>query len=276
MPKRFIDLSLAITDIVEPGPFPTKIQRVGHKEGVEVFSKFVRERFKDQLDPAEAEPVTAESFADQEFLSQEIVTITVHTGTHFDAPYHFGSRSEGRPAKTIDQIPLEWCYGPGVVLDLSHKAPADAVTVKDIKSALKKIKYTLRPMDIVLIRTGADRHWETPKYYTDYPGMSPQATDYILDQGIKVIGIDSFGFDRPFPSMIGDYLRTKDSRHLWPAHFHGRKREYCHIERLAHLDQLPAPFGFTVACFPIKIKGAGAGWVRVVAMVEDKKRSQKT
>lgn len=268
MARRFIDLSLAITDVQEPGPFPTKIQRVGHKEGVEVFKKFLRERFKDQLDPAETEPVTAESFADQEFLGQEIVTITVHTGTHFDAPYHFGSTSEGRPAKTIDQIPLEWCYGPGVALDLSHKAPAEAVTAKDLESALKKIKYTLRPMDIVLIRTGADRFWGTPQYYTDYPGMSAEATDYILDQGVKVIGIDSFGFDRPFPRMIGDYLKTKDTQYLWPAHFHGRKREYCHIERMANLDQLPVPFGFTVACFPIKIQGAGAGWVRVVAILE--------
>lgn len=47
------------------------------------------------------------------------------------------------------------------------------------------------------------------------------------------------------------------------------QKEYCHIEKLANLDQLPKPFGFKVACFPIKITGASAGWCRVVAMVEE-------
>ena len=54
--------------------------------------------------------------------------------------------------------------------------------------------------------------------------------------------------------MIGDYFKTKDNSHLWPSHLFGRKKEYCHIERLANLDKIPKPYGFKVACFPIKIK----------------------
>ena len=54
---------------------------------------------------------------------------------------------------------------------------------------------------------------------------------------------------------------------LWPAHFTGRRREFCQIERLANLDALPAPFGFYVSALPVKLAGAGAGWARAVAVI---------
>jgi kynurenine formamidase len=66
--------------------------------------------------------------------------------------------------------------------------------------------------------------------------------------------------------MMSDFMRTKDGSHLWPAHFFGRKREYAHIERLTNLDKLP-DYGFKIACFPVKIKDAGAAWARVVAIL---------
>lgn len=65
-----------------------------------------------------------------------------------------------------------------------------------------------------------------------------------------------------------NYQKTKDKNVLWPAHVFGRKKEYCQIERLANLRHLPKPFGFKVACFPIKIAKCGAGWSRVVAFIE--------
>ena len=54
---------------------------------------------------------------------------------------------------------------------------------------------------------------------------------------------------------------------LWPAHFYGRRREYAQIEKLAGLDRLPAPTGFTFAAFPVKISRASGGWCRAVAIV---------
>jgi kynurenine formamidase len=98
--------------------------------------------------------------------------------------------------------------------------------------------------------------------------MSWEAIAYIVNLGVKIIGIDTFNFDRPVPAMIGDFLRTKDNSYLWPAHFYGREKEYCHIERLANLGKIPQPYGFKVACFPIKIKETGAAWARVVAIFE--------
>ena len=86
-------------------------------------------------------------------------------------------------------------------------------------------------------------------------------------KGVRVIGIDAYTLDRPFANMVDDYNRTGDGKYIWPAHFAGITREYCQIEKLAHLDQLPRPHGFYVSCLPIKIEGASAGWCRAVALV---------
>ncbi len=82
------------------------------------------------------------------------------------------------------------------------------------------------------------------------------------------MGIDSWGFDRPFVSIKEEFEKTRDKKILWEAHFAGREREYCHIEKLANLDKIPKPFGFKVVCFPVKITGASAGWCRPVAIIE--------
>lgn len=207
------------------------------------------------------------SFPDGKFLSNEIYTISVHCGTHFDAPYHFGPLCEGEPARRIDGVPLDWCFGHGVVLDLTCKGRRAAITVSDLQEALARAQYDLQPMDIVLIRTDSDKLWPGPEYFSAHPGMTVEATRWLVEQGIKVIGIDTYGFDIPFMEMVQSYLTTKDSRVLWPAHMYGRSREYFHMERLANLRHLPRSHGFQVACFPIAIRDAGAAWVRAVAIV---------
>jgi kynurenine formamidase len=55
---------------------------------------------------------------------------------------------------------------------------------------------------------------------------------------------------------------------FWAAHYVGIDKEYCHIERLTNLDQLP-PTGFTICAFPLKVKGGSAGPARVVALIHD-------
>jgi kynurenine formamidase len=120
---------------------------------------------------------------------------------------------------------------------------------------------------IALLRTGADKYFGTSEYLYRYPGVSPQAIEFLLDKGVKVMGIDTLGFDRPYKYMMTDFLRTGDAGVLWPAHFYGRKREYAHIERLANLDKLPA-CGFKIVCFPVRIRNTGAAWARVAAILE--------
>ncbi len=206
-------------------------------------------------------------FPEGRFGAAETLSLSTHSGSHLDAPYHFWPTSEGRPARTIDQVPLEWCYSDGVVLDFSHKRRGEVISPQEVGQALDKIGYQLKPYDIVLIRTDIYKHFGEPGFENMHPGMSPEATLWLIEQGIKVMGIDAWGWDRPFDIMAAEVKQGIKGK-LWAAHFVGREREYCHMEKLANLDRIPRPFGFKVAAFPINIERASAGWVRAVAIIE--------
>jgi kynurenine formamidase len=203
--------------------------------------------------------------------ADEIFTFMSHTGTHVDAPLHYAPQSaDGAAAMSIDEIPLVWFHSDGVVLDLRHKSPGELIEREDLEAALDRIDYALKPRDIVLLHTGADRFLDSREYFDVQPGMGREATLWLVqEKGIRVIGIDAFGFDRPMSAMRADFERTCDGRVIWPAHFAGIEAPYCQIEKLANLDALPRPHGFKVCCFPIKVKRATAGMTRVVAFVED-------
>lgn len=165
-------------------------------------------------------------------------------------------------------MPLEWFYGNGVVLDMRHKPKGSAVTVDNLKTALKAIDYTLKSGDIVLIQTGADKYWGTPEYMEAGCGMTKESTLWLIGQGIRVMGTDAWGWDRPFWAIREEFQKTGDKNIIWGGHYAGIEKEYCHIEKLANLDKLPRPFGFKIACFPIKIVGGSGGWSRVVAILD--------
>lgn len=127
----------------------------------------------------------------------------------------------------------------------------------------------MKPLDIVLIRTDTDKHYSEPGYDNMHPGMTADSTRWLIQQGIKIMGIDAYGWDRPHDVMVKE-LKEGVKGKFWEAHFVGKETEYCHLERLANLDKLPKPYGFKVAVFPINIEGASAGWVRAVAIFEDR------
>jgi len=254
---RLIDLSVPLEHLAVSEPLPAQIHYVTHAaEGLQQMQQFFG------IQPADLVYSGGEGWA-----VEEIQAIT-HTGTHVDAPYHYGARSEGKPARTIDDVPLEWCFAPGVVLDMRHKESGDLITVEDLQGALDKIGYQLRPLDIVLLQTGADKRIASKEYFGQ-PGLGREGVLWLVEQGVRVIGIDAYTLDRPFAAMVADYRRTGDGRAIWPAHFAGITREYCQIEKLANLDQIPVPHGFHVSCLPVKIKGASAGWCRAVALVPE-------
>jgi len=200
----------------------------------------------------------------------ESVSLGTHSGTHLDAPFHYHPTMDGgRPALTIDNVPLEWCLADGVLLDFSDRPAGYGLSAADVAAELERIGYKLKPMDIVLLRSGAAAAWGRPEYLVSGCGMSAEATNFILDHGVKVVGTDGWSWDRPLPFQAADFARAKDASLIWEAHFAGIQRGYCHMEKLANLAAIPRPFGFTVACFPIKIKNASAGWCRPVAIVED-------
>ena len=264
---KIIDLSLPIDDQAFE-VHPLRIERTSHKDGLEKLNKVLMSRNpEDKIRYEKGERIiTKEDLPDDEFLSLEMVYSSVHSGTHLDYSYHYGSKSEGRSSKTADQIPLEWCYQDGVKLDLTHKKPDQLITACDLEQGLEKINYQIKPLDIVLLYTGSDKLFGGAQYFSDYPGIEVSVIDYLLEKGVKIFGVDTMGIDRPYKFMIKDFLAKKDPKQLWPVHFYGRKREFIHIERLTNLDKLPDS-GFKVICFPVRIRQTGAAWARVVAVL---------
>ncbi len=191
----------------------------------------------------------------------------VHSTTHLDAPWHYSPTTNGKKSKTIDEIPLEWCFGNGLVIDMTHKVDFDPITVADIDRFLNENGLNIEPGMIVLIRTGRDKLNGTKDFHKVGTGMSAEATEWLIDKGIKVMGIDSWGWDLPLPHMVGKAKKTKRPDLFWEAHLVGKNKEYCHMEQLVNLDKLPNT-GFKIAVFPLKIVGASAAPARVVAMFE--------
>ncbi len=199
----------------------------------------------------------------------ERVTLTTHSGCHMDAPWHYyPTMNNGKPSRTIDQVPLEYCFQSGVHFDFSKRDPHEPIMADDLKRALDKMEYQIKPLDIVLLESGAAPYFGQDNYRMKGAGMSCEATVWLMEQGVKVVGTDSFTWDVPFLLAGETYRKDHDRSKLWEGHLAGRFGEYYQMEKLTNLDKLP-PFGFKVICFPVKIKAASAGWTRVVALIEE-------
>lgn len=210
----------------------------------------------------------AEDLPEKQGWANEFIKLTTHTGTHLDAPYHYYPTTDGKPARTIEELPLDWFYGDGVVFDFRHKKSGETVSSEELENYLSEIGYTLKEGDIVCMMFGADKRYGEPSYWTDFPGMSGEATHWLIDQGIKIIGTDAMGYDVPFEKIRDNFEQTKDKEVIWEAHRVGVHKEYCQIEKMANLDQLPS-HNFKISCFPIPIEKASAGWVRPVAIISN-------
>jgi kynurenine formamidase len=186
-----------------------------------------------------------------------------HNSTHVDAPWHYNSTIRGERAQTIDELPLEWFFSDGVVLDMTSKADGEAVDVHDVEHELERIGHPLKERDIVLVHTGRDAHYADPGYMALGPGVTAAATRWLWDRGVRVMGIDAWGWDRPLWMQAQEAVERDEPGIFWAAH--QADLPYCQIERLVNLGSLP-PTGFQVACFPLRIVGASAAPARVVAI----------
>lgn len=252
MPE-FVDLSVTI--VPSPANTPdllrTEIAFHDHREGAETIESMFG------VSPEMLR--LGEGWAVEEFLR-----FGTHNSTHVDAPWHYNSRVEDARAQTIDELPLEWFHSRGVKLDFTGRADGEVIEAEEIEGALGRIDHTLEPLDIVLIHTGCDSFLEDDDYMVRGPGVSADATCWLHSQGVRVMGIDAWGWDRPLNLQAEEARRSDAPGVFWAAH--QTDLSYSQIERLTNLSALPAT-GFTVACFPLKIAGGSAGPARVVGIV---------
>ncbi len=255
MATKIIDLSMVTQS--DPSPLMNvKITNLPHENGAKEDQRCYG------IDPQDW-PTPGKAWAD------DFLEMTTHAGTHLDSPWHMGPECAGKPAKTIDEWPLEWCYGDGVVVDIRDLPEGYSLSPKELQERLNKIGYKLKPNDIFLAMTGNDKLFGQPGYADHGGHLSADALSWVLDQGIKTVGTDAWSFDIGYAHWSKNYKdHGRDPKYLWPCHLLGRKREYAHYEKLAHLELLP-PFGFKFFGFPIKFSKGSAGFVRAVAFVEE-------
>ena len=239
MARRFIDLSMPVHNDMVSFPRVVRPALVMY----ETWKGF-------------AERIGAAQYGVDSLTAHCMIVVGDHIGTHVDALRHMREDGPGP-----EEIPLEYCFGDGVCLDFRHLSRGAGISIGDLKSALSKIRYTLKPRDIVLIHTGAGKINDSEKYLTDHVGMTGEATHWLLDQGIKMTGIDAVTFDPPIWAMF-------ERKKFWEAHRVMNTREYYHLENLMNLDLLP-PCGFTLSLFPVKWVNTTAAPVRAVAIVEE-------
>ena len=262
MPRRLIDISVALKTGIKSDPpqMLPQIEYLDHRQTAPAMAEYMGVRI-DQL-------------PDGEYAAVEKVQISTHNGTHLDAPYHFFStmnhalKPGGEPSWRIDEVPLEWCFQPGVKLDFRHFPAGYIVTPGDVEAELKRIGHTLAPLEIVLVNTAAGARYGQDDFVDSGCGMGKAATMWMLERGVRLVGIDGWSWDAPFSLTKAKIAAGGDPSLIWEGHRAGREIGYSHLEKLSNLEQLPAD-GFEVVCFPVKVHRASAGWTRAVAIVHD-------
>ena len=261
MARRLIDLSVCLDDIPQkPERHRPRIEYSDHESvwgAVEVI----------------APGLPREAFRGGKAWATEQVSLSTHSGTHMDAPWHYHpTMNEALPtgiekAATIDQVPIEWCMQPGVKLDFREFPAGHVVTASDVERELGRIRHALAPLEIVLVNTRAGSLYGTDDYWNSHCGLGREATMYLLERGVRVVGTDAWGWDIPFSFAADEYRQRGSATPVWDGHKAGADIGYYQMEKLTNLEKLPGK-GFMVICFPVKIRGASAGWTRAIAVLD--------
>jgi kynurenine formamidase len=174
------------------------------------------------------------------------ISMSTHQGTHLDAPFHFYD-----DGKTIDQMALDRFYGPASLIDLApgSNLPAKAPITLEL---LLPHANLFQPNAKLIYRTGWDRAFGTPEFFSDFPTLTLEAAQWIAERKIGLLGMDT-----PTPSTAWKEVHLV----LLQAGV-----EIVIVEGLTNLDRLPGQFTF--AGFPLNIKGRDGSPIRAVAIVD--------
>lgn len=169
------------------------------------------------------------------------IEMVTNTGTYIDCPFH---RYEN--GKDLSEIQLD---------DIAE-LPATVISVPftgTLAIDKKHFEGFAVPGHAVLVHTGWSKHWNTELYYSDHPFLTKEAAEYLVECGVKLVGIDSHNID--------------DTRgNSRPVHSTLLGKEILIVEHMTNLAALPQTGAFFSAV-PPKFKGAGTFPVRAFAKV---------
>jgi arylformamidase len=171
-----------------------------------------------------------------------------HIGTHVESPYHWTKKGAD-----VASIPLESLIGPAIKLDLTRKESGESITLKDIKESSRG---RLKNGDIVFLQTNHSRHWGTKEYWYDSPYLSVEAANWLVDNKVKMVGIDA--------PRLDCYNAQGSERYITHEVLHGNN--VLTIENMANLGEFKNRG--TAFILPVKVRGIDAFPVRVIVIEE--------
>ncbi|MHB8653170.1 MAG: cyclase family protein [Terriglobia bacterium] len=188
-------------------------------------------------------------------LSYQLV-MHEHNGTHVDAPAHFISDAKPQAHVTIEQVSLTRLMGRGVRLDCRNFKAGDYVS-KSFIAAWEAQHGSLKAGDVVLFDFGWAQQWgirpHDQKYLENWPGVSMDAAEYLIEKSVDALGVDTLSPDPP------EALQKN------PIHPVVLEKQVLIIENLCNLNLLPDFFVFLA--LPLKIKAGSGSPIRAVALV---------
>lgn len=176
----------------------------------------------------------------QRALNSSRVTLGVHAGTHMDAPFHFFE--DGR---TIDQIALDQCVGPAVLVKLANGLRNGQI----VPGHFAAYREQLQQLRKVIVHTGWSEKWGKPEYFTDHPVFTCEAAEFLVRCGVQLVGVDFPSVDRP----------------PFPAHLAFLGSGTLIVENLTNLAAIPGDV-FQLVVLPLKITGRDGSPVRAIAL----------
>jgi kynurenine formamidase len=180
-----------------------------------------------------------------------LLTFPDHASTHVDAPRHFDPAPD---AADIASVPLDWFYGPAVCLDVRQTRRPGWIDNDDLRRASAREGQATRPGDIVLLCSGHHRRtYPTPAFFTDYPGLTPDAARWLHTHGVR-----NFGVEGPNPGHPSD--------RNFEVHMVCRELGMIHMEGLANLEAVVGR-RFLFCGFPLRIRDGTGSPIRAVAVL---------
>lgn len=177
------------------------------------------------------------AFIDKDTYNDHKLTTLMHVGTHMDAPLHMIENG-----KRIDEIDPERFIGKGVLIDVRGKDKIDVTVIENAH---------IKEGSVVLLYTGFGSKFGTEDYYKDYPELTEDFANKMVELKVKMVGMDMLGPDYDKP---------------WATHKILLGNEVLILENLTNLDQLTNVEDFEVIALPGKFKSDGAP-VRVIAKI---------
>lgn len=185
---------------------------------------------------------------DKNGFKETLLTMFSHTGTHMDAPAHIFDKKT-----TLDSFPAEQFVGKALVIDCSDLKEGEKITIEYIENIREKADEA----EFILFRTGWDEFWGTDAYFGDYPYITEEVADYLIQSKKKGVGLDVIGID-----PIADENLTLHKKLF-------AETEIVVIENLTNLKKVGNDL-FTLCALPLKYENADGAPSRAIAILEDK------